>query len=106
MTPKVGCIFITLRAGTDGCSSFDFYFTPNGDSLSMTVTLYNSSRIALEATSFKIKNRMTDQLVLKAVSVCGSKNQQGFWICSDPGDLVNSVELASKIYPTSITVDT
>jgi len=100
-----GCTQDDSRRNKGACRSIDFDFTPTAKPLSVAVETLDDSNNVIEHFDLKLNVRTTNTLVFKAVSVCATKTIGGAWDCSDPGDLVNSTGLASKIFPAAIRIE-
>jgi hypothetical protein len=89
------------RRLTNGCQSLDFYFTPPSGSFDVTVNLFDSDGNMIETDDLPFKTRKANNLILKAVSVCDSKDASGVWQCAPANALSGHIGELSLIAPTS-----
>ena len=89
------------RRLTNGCQSLDFYFTPPSGSFDVTVNLFDSDGNMIETDDLPFKTRKANNLILKADSVCDSKDASGVWQCAPANALSGHIGELSLIAPTS-----
>lgn len=100
MTLQPQCAPQAQRRRTNGCESLDFYFTPPVGPFPTALTLFDINGNTLETDTLSFESRKADKLVLKAVSVCDSKNPQGIWQCAPANALTGDTGKLRKLAPT------
>ncbi len=100
LTP--GCTQVQRRKQEAGCTSVDFYFTPPQGNWSVTLRVKEGGTL-VEEHEFNLTSEETDDLVLKAVSVCDAMTPGllGTWQCQDPAPLFGMASLLRRVLPTS-----
>lgn len=88
------------RKATNGCQSADFYFVPPSGDFDVTVALADSSGNTLQTEDLPFKTRDADTLILKAASVCDSKDAHGVWQCAPANALPGDISKLAQIAPT------
>jgi hypothetical protein len=86
------------RKQENNCNSVNFYFTPPEGPWSVTLKVKKGGD-ELESHTFNLTSRKSEAILLKAVSVCGARNQ-GNWQCQNPGALASLVSFLRKVAPT------
>lgn len=100
------CTAEKQRSRTAGCTSADFYFTPSAGNFDITVKVKDASNNETDSHELPFKARETNNLKLKAVSVCDAKDAAGNWQCAPSALLTTRAGVLSKIAPTaSVTVE-
>lgn len=100
LTPS--CTLEERRKLEGGCKSVDFYFTPPQGNWSVTLRVKEGGTL-VEEHEFNLTSEETDDVVLKAVSVCDSKapGLLGAWQCQDPAGLFANASLVRRMLPTA-----
>ena len=100
LTP--GCTASDRRKGANNCESADFYFTPLEGPWSVQLVVKDfADEVVLDET-FNLFSLKTDDVTLKAVSVCDAEGGPGFaWECQDAFPLINDVSLMRRMFPTA-----
>jgi hypothetical protein len=101
LSPEGGCDAVARRRENAGCRSVDFYFTPPEGAWSVTLTVRDDSGTVLREDEFNLVSVKTDDVLVKAVSVCDSKNASGNWLCQDPFPVMQQVSLMRRMFPTA-----
>jgi Tol biopolymer transport system component len=91
------------REQEGGCFARDFYFTPPSGTWSKRLIVRDFADKVVFDETFTIKSIETDDLILKAVSVCDTKGPGIFdpWECQDPAQLMPIVSTLRKVLPTT-----
>ena len=84
-----------------GCLSVNFYFTPPEGAWSVTMRIRDEAGVQLQEDSFNFVSPKTDDVLIKAVSVCDYKSSNGDWQCEDAFRLIRDVSLLRRILPTA-----
>jgi hypothetical protein len=94
------------RAGTGGCQSVDFYFTPPTGSWTATIDVLDSSGQKIEEEVLPFTSVTTASLRVRGVSICDSNDSTGTPQCGQASDILSNTALIGKIFPApSVTVD-
>jgi hypothetical protein len=96
------CADVDQRAGNRGCQSMDFYFTPPSGNWQAILDNLDSSGNVQHEDILNVKSVSMNSLLLRAVSVCDTRDSGGTWQCANPSDLSGKLTLLSKIAPTNL----
>ncbi len=102
VTLQPGCTPSDRRKNINNCESVDFYFNPPEGSWSVRLVVKDDADETVADHTFNLTSVKTDDVTLKAVSVCDSQTGPGnSWECADAFELISQASLVRRMFPTA-----
>jgi hypothetical protein len=102
VTLNPGCTADDRRKQVNNCESVDFYFTPPEGNWNVRVVVTDQLDALVFDETFNLTSVKTDDVTLKAVSVCDSEGGPGgTWLCQDAFPLIQDASLMRRMFPTA-----
>jgi hypothetical protein len=107
VTLQPQCTPESYRRAERGCQSVDFYFVPPSGQWQATIKVFDDQNGLIETQNLPFSSRDADSLVLRSVSICDAKDNNGNWLCAQGDQLASKIDFLQRTAPTdSVRVST
>ncbi|GAB4222871.1 MAG: hypothetical protein Kow0062_21730 [Acidobacteriota bacterium] len=89
------------RRERKGCRSTTFYLNAPPGTWDATITISDAFFRVIEEHRFPLSSRDADELVLRSVAVCDSRDPSGTWKCAPRDRLDHIIDFLAKTAPTA-----